>query len=171
MKLTSSHRIAFVAAVLNDIPQIDYQQEAKKLVDAYFAARCHEDVVAFEKKYPGRIRQFYVAGPNHTSCHSAFVDCAQHNLDSSHPDLYAQLSVISADAEVQYTNIKAVREKLTASIKACSTVKHARERLPEFEKYLPFEAEPTKDLPAVANLVADLAKLGWPKSDRAESEV
>lgn len=46
---------------------------------------------------------------------------------------------------------------------ACKTLKQARERLPEFEKYPPKDVEksPTM-LPALANLVADLTKVGWP---------
>jgi hypothetical protein len=37
-------------------------------------------------------------------------------------------------------------------------------RLPEFEKYFPAEDAPiSKNLPALANMVADLTKLGWPK--------
>ena len=44
------------------------------------------------------------------------------------------------------------------------TVDKFFEAFPEFEKYLPSEAQPTKNLPALANVVADLSKLGWPKN-------
>ena len=35
--------------------------------------------------------------------------------------------------------------------------------LPEFAKYLPKAVAKTDNLPAVANLVADFVKAGWPK--------
>lgn len=50
----------------------------------------------------------------------------------------------------------------------CSTLKTAKERLPEFEKYLPTERGTTGtiNLP-VANTVADLINAGWPKGAQA----
>jgi hypothetical protein len=58
---------------------------------------------------------------------------------------------------------RAVCNKLKGVIDGCSTLKQLKTLLPEFEKYFPTEAQPTKNLPAVANVVADLTKLGWPK--------
>ena len=56
-----------------------------------------------------------------------------------------------------------VYNKLKSIIDGCSTLKQLKTLLPEFEKYVPTEEAPTKNLPAVANVVADLTKLGWPK--------
>jgi hypothetical protein len=52
---------------------------------------------------------------------------------------------------------------LRGAIEACSTYKQLMTRLPEFEKYYPKPDAPTANLPALANVVADLSKLGWPK--------
>ena len=56
-----------------------------------------------------------------------------------------------------------VYNKLKSIIDGCTTLKQLKTLLPEFEKYMPTEEAPTKNLPAVANVVADLTKLGWPK--------
>ena len=56
-----------------------------------------------------------------------------------------------------------VYNKLKGIIDGCTTLKQLKTLLPEFEKDLPTEEAPTKNLPAVANVVADLTKLGWPK--------
>jgi hypothetical protein len=56
-----------------------------------------------------------------------------------------------------------VYNKLKGIIEGCTTLKQLKTLLPEFEKYMPTEEAPTKNLPAVANVVADLTKLGWPK--------
>jgi hypothetical protein len=64
------------------------------------------------------------------------------------------------DAKVQR---REVYEKLKGIIDGCTTLKQLKTLLPEFEKYMPSEIPLTKNLPAVANVVADLTKLGWPK--------
>jgi hypothetical protein len=58
----------------------------------------------------------------------------------------------------------AAHAKLSAIVNGCSTLAQLKKMLPEFISYFPTEAEPTKNLPAVANMVADLSKLGWPKT-------
>ena len=57
--------------------------------------------------------------------------------------------------------------KLSAIVNGCTTLAQLKKLLPEFISYFPTEAEPTKNLPAVANMVADLSKLGWPKGGAA----
>jgi hypothetical protein len=59
--------------------------------------------------------------------------------------------------------INAIRNQLQATVESCSTVKQLNDRLPEFKKYFPTIEKPVANLPATANLVADLTKLGWPK--------
>ncbi len=55
-----------------------------------------------------------------------------------------------------------VGRNLKAAIMACSSVKQLNERLPEFKNYYPSAEKPVTTLPALANVVADLTKLGWP---------
>jgi hypothetical protein len=52
---------------------------------------------------------------------------------------------------------------LKGVIESCSSLKQLNERLPEFKKYFPTEEKPVANLPALANVVAELSKLGWPK--------
>ena len=60
--------------------------------------------------------------------------------------------------------IRAARSKLEGAIEGCTTRKSLMTRLPEFEKYYPAEEAPmSKNLPALANVMSDLSKLGWPK--------
>jgi hypothetical protein len=55
------------------------------------------------------------------------------------------------------------RDNLEMAVMACNTLKQLADTFPEFQKYMPTEQQPTKNLPALANVVADLSKLGWPK--------
>jgi len=58
----------------------------------------------------------------------------------------------------------AARRSLKCAVEACTSLKQLNERLPEFKKYFPTEEKPVANLPALANVVADLSKLGWPKN-------
>ena len=58
---------------------------------------------------------------------------------------------------------QALKQKLHGAVMACSTLNSLKKALPEFINYFPTEQQPTKNLPALANLTTDLVKLGWPK--------
>ena len=58
----------------------------------------------------------------------------------------------------EYTDLKA---KLHAAFAGVNTRKQAVDKFPEFVPYLPPESGTTQNLPAVANVIADLLKFGW----------
>lgn len=58
----------------------------------------------------------------------------------------------------EYTDLKA---KLHAAFAGVNTRKQAVDKFPEFVPYLPPEPGTTQNLPAVANVIADLLKFGW----------
>lgn len=62
-----------------------------------------------------------------------------------------------------------VQSDLRGVVESASTLKRLKELLPEFVKYFPTETEPAKNVPAIANLVTDLTKLGWPDKKKKVS--
>lgn len=66
-------------------------------------------------------------------------------------------------AETELDEINAIRTSLASAIEGIRTSKQFLLRFPELEKYLPREDGRTSNLPAIANVVAGLVKLGWPK--------
>jgi hypothetical protein len=74
-----------------------------------------------------------------------------------------QIKAIIAPYEKQEQDRLGAERKLFAAFEGINTLKQALTTFPEFKKYYPTEAEPTKNLPALANVMADLSKLGWPK--------
>jgi Nucleotide modification associated domain 5 len=172
MKLTKYDRQAFVKAVLADIPQIDYREQARKLI--------YEDSIdQLPKVLQDAARDEKAKSYIHTTSHylsafyNSFTVFGQRYHDYKPSDkIKTKLGELIAAHEAQKEKLDAVEAKLTASIEACTTLKSAKERLPEFEKYLPADRTPEKGvyLPAVANLVADLATLGWPKDKVAPKE-
>ena len=163
MRLSSYHREAFVRSVMNDVPQIDYAEQIRAVLieDAVnslppLIQKAWRDPIL--KEY---ICDFYSYGHGRPSAnlpglqrHFVQTEANKKKLDD--------LVSLKAQQERQRSDLEA---KVTAAINACSTRKQAVERMPEFEKYLPPAIGDTqsKYLPAIANLVSDLAAAGWPK--------
>lgn len=164
MRLNKTHKDAFVRAVMDDLPCIDYNEQAKQLVEEYFAAKCPADIVAFNKKHPGLLKTQRVATPYPLNgVYTPFALEACHNTESAHPVLWKKLVPLAEASAAQSAKAKELRAKVRGLIEACSTRKQAAERMPEFEKYLPAEeTAPLANLP-VSNVVAELVSAGWPK--------
>lgn len=165
MKLTVNDKAAFVRAVLADLPQVDYKEQAVKCITAAAIARFPEDLQAVAAKYPNAIRltKLYLNPPLYEvavpTMGGNFAPIAAN--DTATRNKIAELTAASKAQE-------AVRDALELSLKgviaACTTLKQAQERLSEFAKYLPAERapKPLGGLP-VANIIADLTAAGWPK--------
>ena len=163
MKLTKFDREAFVNAVMNDVPKVDYDAQAQKLATAWLVAQLPEPVRKVYEAEGGRYRDYleksYIAMPG---CLQNFYAPATSSVSFYDDD---ELKALNDKAIEQNRSRSALRENLEAVIASCSTLKQAKERLPEFEKYLPTErgASGLSNLPAIANVVAELTKAGWPK--------
>lgn len=168
MRLTNTIRDAFVRAVMNDVPKIDYEEQAHKLILS--AAE-----MLFAEAFPGTdykklkdegwlqntwfstprgLRNFYVFAPD---------NCTQLNT----PELSQKLAELGTAAIEQEKRCSELEQKLQSVAYSVTTREALAKALPEFEKYLPdTPGAVTKNLPAIANLVADFITAGWPK-DRA----
>lgn len=81
------------------------------------------------------------------------------------PEALSKITVLGDEALAQKRRRKDLEAKLSAAAESCTTRKALADLLPEFAKYLPEdEAAACKTLPAVANIVADFTKAGWPKA-------
>lgn len=170
MRLTNTMKEAFVRAAMQDVPSIDYKEQARSLANKMVAAKQKE--LGLHKIDADRL--------DYRSC-SFYDDQRNYVLDVAARGLNKnERSPIESDAgiqellakhriqEQQHTELKT---KLTSAINACNTRKQAAEALPEFEKYLP-EDEPKalRSLPALANVAAEFVKAGWPKPAKASSK-
>jgi hypothetical protein len=166
MRLTKTIRESFVRAAMNDVPQTDYneqitklaKQEAEammppKIAEAY---KLHPDWFKSEGHYMGyEIGYVYIPLPNGVR----FPDEAR-----------AKLKALAEAKEAQEKEMNALSAKLQAAANSVATRKALVALLPEFEKYLPADDESAcKTLPAVANLLADFSKAGWPKPAPAKT--
>ena len=169
MKLTKIHREAFVRSVMADIPSKDYVEEIRTIIrkDAItHLPQALRDAIAKDATVEQYLRTYsqYVSDVGSFSTY-----CRNYDLSAEASQRIAKL----ADAHrEQNENRIAVRRKLEATIAGCSTLRIAKERLPEFEKYLPVDsgAEKSAYLPATADLVTHLTILGWPKDKKVATQ-
>lgn len=187
MKLTKKIKADFVEAVLADVPRNNYPTKIEDLL--------RKNYTALRKKLNlDGIEDWRLA---HNRLCVEYYEHRGTKEISAHPDTsgksweygYCVIAGITvrglSDTEVnrikntpeiselvqKYVDelnlINTLRKKLEATIAACTTLKQAKECLPEFEKYLPAETAPVdRSLPVVGNLVAELTKAGWPKKKK-----
>lgn len=187
MKLTKAHREEFVRAVLADVPTKNYPTQAEDLARKLCQAKYKElglsGVDINRLKYTGiyihvwrdddtdtvvtsrpsdALRGYYMC--------SSFAQINGNGLfdhDIAEITDCPEMMAIRQGYADEFNMLNKLRKQLTAVIASCTTLKQAKEALPEFVKYLPEEPGSAIDrtLPVVGNLVAELSKAGWPKKD------
>jgi hypothetical protein len=161
MRLTNIIRDAFVRAAMDDVPQVDYYEQLRKLIT--------EDAVS---QLPPKVRAIYndKALRQHLNHEYAYRYHGNFNIPTTDRNFRlsdAAKSIYDKTKEAndaQQTRRAELRSKLKSCAYAVATREALVKLLPEFEKYLPADEEKAiRTLPVVANVVADFVKAGWPK--------
>ena len=182
MKLSKKHREDFVEAVMSDMPTKNYPTQAEDLARKLCQAKHKE--LGLDKVDPSRLSyaSIYVrvwasdimlADRPKDGCYypaNTFAQIAGRGLNEHEIAEITdcpEMMVIRQGFADELNMLNNLHKQVTAVITACSTLKQAKEALPEFIKYLPEDLGNPVDrtLPVVGNLVADLSKAGWPKKD------
>lgn len=168
MRLTKDDKFAFVRAVMNDVPQVDYAEQVRQKVQEWCFAAMPAELRPVAKKYPEFFETRYVYTPS--GCPSVWAICSPehngHSFEAKFPEKWVELTGIGQRSKAQDAALCALEERVGALINTCTTLKQAEERLPEFAKYLPADRDPAvkSNLP-VANTLAELQAAGWPKGE------
>ena len=166
MKLSKFDKAAFVQAVLDDVPYVDYSEQAQKLAMNHLISLLPENVRTAYHVNPEWIKTNCIRLPNYLQ--GFYGPALGYTSYDSFPDeLKEQLHTLSDAAEEQSNTLKALEDKVTGLINSVPTLKAALKNFPEFAKYLPADrdAAGTANLPA-ANVIADLTNAGWPKDKK-----
>jgi hypothetical protein len=159
MNLTKLHKQAIVRAIMQDTPAHDREKWADEIKAAIVKAMSPE-VRKLYKTKPNALR---TASVPYTNQYRQWGD------DIPVGDVTKeQIKEITAPYDKLVTERREMENKLVAAFEGIRTLKQAESTFPEFKKYYPSEAQPTKNLPALANVVADLSRLGWPKQGAAK---
>ncbi len=141
---------------MNDVPKPDKAKRRADLQAAIVKAMSPEARKLYNKT-PSALRTYHFGEIIYTGNWSS-RDLVIGDVNSE------TLTALAKPYEDEDEAISAARCKLQGAIEGCTTRKALMTRLPEFEKYYPAEEAPmSKNLPALANVIADLSKLGWPK--------
>jgi len=177
MNLTKLHKQAIVAAVMADVPRVrkDPSGDAQKIMDA--------DITKFAPAAIAEVWRTKALAPwldLDSDPIAAFVDdlkgSPRYQGPLQHVQVqYPRLHIVSASGKRQFDAlftemldeaqaVEAARAALTGAVFGIRTVKAFADQFPELVKYAPEEPTMGTNLPAIANVMADLSKLGWPKS-------
>lgn len=154
MKLTKLHKQAIVRAIIQDLPPLNRAKWAEEIRAAIIKAMSPA-VRKLHSVNPGALRTASVPFSSEHRYWGADIvvgDVTKQQID----EIVAPYERITKERD-------GMVQKLEFAFAGISTLKQAETTFPEFKKYYPTEAQPTKNLPALANVVADLSKLGWPK--------
>jgi hypothetical protein len=170
MRLTTLDRDAFVRAVMDDVPQTDYDSQAQEIANGIVRDAMPAKVrdVYDDPELRDYLRSECFYGGNYLdSIYLYGVHVRRDRADDAMKlsDIINQaLADLSQKAETQTKTRRELRDKARAAIYACNTLKQARDALPEFVKYLPADRNgATSNVPVIAGLVTDLMAAGWPK--------
>jgi hypothetical protein len=155
MRLDKHTKSSIVKAIMNDVPKVD-KVKRRLAVQAAIVKAMSPDVRKVFKSNPGALMTNYVGDVIDTDSYSSRSITVGDVTDK-------QLEEILKPYKEEDNAVYDAQRKLRAIVEGCSTLKQLQTLLPEFVDYMPTEAAPTKNLPAVANMVSDLSKLGWPK--------
>ncbi|MHB8915387.1 MAG: Nmad5 family putative nucleotide modification protein [Thiobacillus sp.] len=167
MKLTKIDKLAFVRAVMNDVPQVDYNEMVRNLAISDLVSRFPDEIKAIWKNPALRA---YIARDTHFH-YGRSINGFMGPSGTLSAETKAEILRLDELNSSQLATRRSLKESVQAVINGCSTLKQAKDRMPEFEKYLPSERAPvTQNLPAISNVVAELTKVGWPKNAALSDE-
>lgn len=149
MNLAQYHKDAIVRSILNDIPKTEHRMAVAEMQAALYAAMTADERRVFRKN-PKALACKTLYRIDYALDHQIEVRCGSVDVEEV---LKPWREKAKARSEME--------SKLHAALKSIRTRKQFVDKFPEFIKYAPDEHGTCATLPAVANVVADLLKLGW----------
>lgn len=150
MKLTKYHKQAIVNAIKADLPKVDYVQRKAKAT-ALLVKGMSRKVQAVYKENPNAL------ATKHIGSEYGLTEWGNRDMVVGDADWANILKPFADEMEAR----RSALARLEYAIEGCTTRKMFIDTFPEFSKYAPPEEGKTSNLPAIANVVGDLVKLGW----------
>lgn len=173
MRLTNYMRDAFVAAVMNDVPnaeRVELEAKVHKIALDDALKTCPAPIKAawadnlLRPFVRTRTVSFYSINYGRPF-RQIEVPCASDYSQS--PSTKERIEAFAKVASQANKTREELETKLRAVAYGVTTRKALVEALPEFEKYLPADdAKAVRSLPVVANVVSEFVKAGWPKGGK-----
>jgi hypothetical protein len=158
-RITKWDKESIVRAIMADVPKPDKSKRKEELQAAIVKAMSPEARKLYNKS-PSALRTYHLGDLIYDNCNWASREIIRGDVTEVAIDELCKKYKAEDEA---YND---ARRALKGAIESCTTIKQLNDRLPEFKKYFPTAEKPAANLPALANVVADLTKLGWPKGEK-----
>jgi hypothetical protein len=156
-------RDAFINAVLLDVPKIDYASKIAKTILDDAIKQFPPSVAKAYKEFPEYFENKGIYQEGYGRIYGPF---GNKKLTEEGAAEVTRLNALNTEQYKLHANLS---DKLHSVAYAASTRKALVEVLPEFVKYMPeVEAPLSRQVPVLANLVADFVQAGWPKSNKGK---
>ena len=168
MKLTNYIRDAFIRSVMADVPSVDYDEQISKAFREAAVSLMPPKLRAMLKDKDCEPFINYEYRGTKSMRRNLSVPSSRHSEDFKLPaDAVAAIDALIDKSAAQSVQRSDLERKIRGVAYGVTTRKALADALPEFVKYLPAD-EPAaiRQLPVVANVVADFVKAGWPKGGK-----
>jgi len=155
-RITKCDKEAIVRAIMADVPKPDKKKRREELQAAIVKAMSPECRKIY-KLCPSALRTYHLGDITYSDGNWSSREIIRGDVTE------VVIDELCKKYKAEDEAFHSARMALKGAIESCSTYKQLMTRLPEFEKYYPKPDAKTANLPALANVVADLSKLGWPK--------
>ena len=156
MKLTNTRRNAIVAAIMADVPFVDYKELYRIKTQEFALQLLPPKVKALhDEGLESYLSRMDVLPIENGWCMGWVTVYAGREIvfDNELTDAQkAELQDLHDKHEAQAEQCAELKKMLKSALYGCTTIKRAKEMLPEFDKYFDDEPEKTANLPAITGL-------------------
>src|SRR3990167_71770 len=169
MKLTKGIKTAVIVAIIDDVQQQDYKQQAQDLARKFFTAKLPPSVAKIAKsEHVKRLDNRYftvkIQSPTYNNIHVCIPGGSEEDK-LTEAELIQVQDLLRQDAE-QDSKISELRQGLELSFAGLQTRAAFVKAFPEFEKYLPAEPDRILGTGLISTaVVTSLMEAGWPKGE------
>lgn len=156
MKLTKYQKEGIVRSIMQDVPKPNRSQRHAEIQAAIVKLMSPECRKVY-KNTPKALATHHVGNLTYDGCNWLTREVIVGDVSTD------KLKALFKPYEAADEAFDRAYAQLSNAVMSCGTLAALKKLFPEFEQYFPTEQQPTKNLPALANVVADLTKLGWPK--------
>ena len=161
MRLTAKSRAALIEAIMSDVPKTDYHEQIEQIIKREAFALLPMEIQNLPTDLINAFvsRQYFMAFIGLSVW--LFCDKDEVIFDILREKLQADnvYKELCDKAVSQRETLRKIKTEVKQAIESCSTDKQARERYPEFAKYLPTISD-IPNLPTVP-IIEHLKTAGW----------
>jgi hypothetical protein len=164
--ITNHQRHAMIAAIMADVPQVDYDEMAQKAIEEY----------PLSERTPRPVQELWNMGPSGRSWlrmnkFYAYSFNVRHPVWQESTDLPVELQEKLKELDLlndqQDLSFRELRSSLKAQLDSVRTFKALRARFPEFARYIPAEVKKSEFPLTTTSVMDNLRALGWPGASKA----